>query len=222
MYDDLKSGFEHHFIQPCYIDSATIEENGIFFQETEQLVKFNLAGDCHCKHTNGWEFYENSRHGTEWRHGFYMSSIHYLSREYRAICISYHYGQKHAIELERATSTIQLCQSNRLNVQHHIVDLSPAMSLFDSALTTKGQDVPEGHYEETQMKQTVVPNRNAIFASILYGFALSEAKRTNEEVVLALGVHSGDHAIYPDCRPEFYQALQEAFEVGNWESDLVI
>ena len=51
------------------------------------------------------------------------------------------------------------------------------------------------------MKQTVVPNRNAIFASILYGFALSEAKRTNEEVVLALGVHSGDHAIYPDCRP---------------------
>tara|TARA_B100000683_G_scaffold87763_1_gene86654 strand:+ start:17167 stop:17961 length:795 start_codon:yes stop_codon:yes gene_type:complete len=147
--------------------------------------------------------------------------LHYLSRDYRAICISYQYGQKHAIELERATSTIHLCQSKGLDVQHHIVDLSPAMSLFDSALTSKGQEVPEGHYEEDQMKQTVVPNRNAIFASILYGFALSEAKRTNEEVVLALGVHSGDHAIYPDCRPEFYQALQAAFEVGNWESELV-
>ena len=147
--------------------------------------------------------------------------MHYLSRDYRAICISYHYGQKHAIELERASSTIHLCQSRGLDVQHHIVDLSPAMSLFDSALTSKEQDVPEGHYEEEQMKQTVVPNRNAIFASILYGFALSEAKRTNEEVVLALGRHSGDHAIYPDCRPEFYQALQAAFEVGNWESELV-
>ena len=147
--------------------------------------------------------------------------MHYLSRDYRAICISYHYGQKHAIELERATSTIELCQSKGLDVNHHIVDLSPAMSLFNSALTSKGQDVPEGHYEEAQMKQTVVPNRNAIFASILYGFALSEAKRTNEEVVLALGVHSGDHAIYPDCRPEFYQALQAAFELGNWESELV-
>lgn len=147
--------------------------------------------------------------------------MHYLSRGYRAICISYQYGQKHGIELERATSTIHLCHSNELDVQHHIVDLSPAMSLFDSALTSEDQNVPEGHYEEDQMKQTVVPNRNAIFASILYGFALSEARRTDKEVVLALGVHSGDHAIYPDCRPEFYQALQGAFEVGNWDSEFV-
>ncbi len=147
--------------------------------------------------------------------------MHYLARDYRAICISYRYGQKHSIEIEKASSTILLCQNKGLNVQHHIVDLSPAMSLFDSALTSSEQDVPLGHYEEVQMKQTVVPNRNAIFASILYGFALSEAKRSGEEVVLALGVHSGDHAIYPDCRPEFYQALQSAFEIGNWESDLV-
>ncbi|MEC8589082.1 MAG: 7-cyano-7-deazaguanine synthase, partial [Candidatus Thermoplasmatota archaeon] len=88
-------------------------------------------------------------------------------------------------------------------------------------LTSGEQDVPLGHYEENQMKLTVVPNRNAIFASILYGFALSEAKRTEQNVVLALGVHSGDHAIYPDCRPEFYEALQSAFELGNWDSDMV-
>lgn len=147
--------------------------------------------------------------------------MHYLAQEYRAICISYHYGQKHSIEIEKASSTVSLCKSRGLDVQHHIVDLSPAMSLFDSALTSSEQDVPLGHYEESQMKQTVVPNRNAIFASILYGFALSEAKRTGRKVVLALGVHSGDHAIYPDCRPEFYQALQSAFEIGNWESDMV-
>ena len=71
------------------------------------------------------------------------------------------------------------------------------------------------------MKLTVVPNRNAIFASILYGFALSKAKQSGENVVLALGVHSGDHAIYPDCRPEFYQSLHEAFKIGNWDHDLV-
>ena len=147
--------------------------------------------------------------------------MHYLAQDYRAICISYNYGQKHSIEIERASSTVTLCQGKGFDVQHHIVDLSPAMSLFDSALTSKEQDVPLGHYEESQMKKTVVPNRNAIFASILYGFALSEAKRTQQNVVLALGVHSGDHAIYPDCRPEFYQALQSAFQIGNWESEMV-
>ena len=147
--------------------------------------------------------------------------MHYLAQDYRAICISYHYGQKHSIEIERACATVTLCQGKGLDVQHHIVDLSPAMSLFDSALTSGDQDVPLGHYEEDQMKQTVVPNRNAIFASILYGFALSEAKRKGGKVVLALGVHSGDHAIYPDCRPEFYQALQSAFEIGNWDSEMV-
>ena len=71
------------------------------------------------------------------------------------------------------------------------------------------------------MKLTVLPNRNAIFASILYGFALSKAKQSREKVVLALGVHSGDHAIYPDCRPEFYQSLHEAFKIGNWDHELV-
>jgi len=147
--------------------------------------------------------------------------MHYLARDYRAICISYHYGQKHSIEIERAKSTIELCKAKGFDVNHHVVDLSPAMALFDSALTSSDQEVPLGHYEETQMKQTVVPNRNAIFASILYGLALSEAKKTDERVILALGVHSGDHAIYPDCRPEFYKALQSAFEIGNWESELV-
>ena len=71
------------------------------------------------------------------------------------------------------------------------------------------------------MKQTVVPNRNAIFASILYGYALSVALREESEVVIALGVHSGDHAIYPDCRPEFYRALEHAFSIGNWGSEQV-
>ena len=71
------------------------------------------------------------------------------------------------------------------------------------------------------MKQTVVPNRNAIFSSILYGYALSVSAKENVDVSVTLGVHSGDHAIYPDCRPEFYDALMRAFETGNWGSERV-
>ncbi|PDH27626.1 MAG: 7-cyano-7-deazaguanine synthase [Marine Group II euryarchaeote MED-G33] len=144
-----------------------------------------------------------------------------LADGYKVSCLSYNYGQKHSIELERAEANIAYLASNGIEVEHRIADLSSAMGIFHSALTTEGYDVPEGHYEEEQMKQTVVPNRNAIFASILYGYALSIALREECDVVIALGVHSGDHAIYPDCRPEFYDAISNAFEVGNWDSEKV-
>ena len=71
------------------------------------------------------------------------------------------------------------------------------------------------------MKQTVVPNRNAIFSSILYGMGLSISQIEDCDVIIALGVHSGDHAIYPDCRPEFYNALSSAFSIGNWDSERI-
>jgi 7-cyano-7-deazaguanine synthase len=144
-----------------------------------------------------------------------------LAEGYRVSCLSYNYGQKHSIELERASANISYLSKNGYNIDHRIADLSSAMGIFHSALTTDGFDVPEGHYEQEQMKQTVVPNRNAIFASILYGYALSAAIREETEVIIALGVHSGDHAIYPDCRPEFYKAIEHAFNIGNWDSNLV-
>ena len=144
-----------------------------------------------------------------------------LADGYKVSCLSYNYGQKHSIELERAEANIAYLASNEIEVEHRIADLSSAMGIFHSALTTEGYEVPEGHYEEDQMKQTVVPNRNAIFSSILYGYALSIALREECDVVIALGVHSGDHAIYPDCRPEFYDAISHAFEVGNWDSEKV-
>ena len=71
------------------------------------------------------------------------------------------------------------------------------------------------------MKATVVPNRNALFASLLYGTALSIANAQQADVEVVLGVHSGDHAIYPDCRPEFYVALEHAFAIGNWDSERI-
>ena len=144
-----------------------------------------------------------------------------LARGSEVTCISYDYGQKHVIELDRASANIDYLSSKGYVIEHFVVDLSSAMSLFDSSLTDSERLIPEGHYEEEQMKQTVVPNRNAIFSSILYGYALSVSAKENVDVSVTLGVHSGDHAIYPDCRPEFYDALMHAFETGNWGSERV-
>ncbi len=135
--------------------------------------------------------------------------------------ISFDYGQKHVVELERARANIRYLADWGHEVQHQVIDLTSAMSSFHSALTDDAVEIPTGHYEEEQMKQTVVPNRNAIFASILYGHALSIALREKVNIEIALGVHSGDHAIYPDCRPQFYSALAHAFEIGNWDSEFV-
>ena len=144
-----------------------------------------------------------------------------LADSYEVNAISYNYGQKHLVEIQRAQANLTYLAKNGYHVNHQVIDLTSAMSSFHSALTDDSIQVPEGHYEEEQMKQTVVPNRNAIFASILYGHALSIAIRDKVNVEIALGVHSGDHAIYPDCRPDFYQALSQAFEIGNWDSEFV-
>ena len=144
-----------------------------------------------------------------------------LADGYEVSCISYDYGQKHVVELERAKANIAYLSGKGISVEHRILDLSGVMGIFHSALTNDEIDVPEGHYEENQMKTTVVPNRNAIFSSILYGYALSIATKEDTDVIIALGVHSGDHAIYPDCRPEFYDSLGKSFALGNWDSERI-
>ena len=135
--------------------------------------------------------------------------------------LSFDYGQKHKIELEKLQSNLVLLRSKGFQIRHAVVDLSVLGTLFHSSLTTGSRSSPEGHYAEDSMKETVVPNRNAIFSSIIYGYALSLAKENECETSICLGVHSGDHAIYPDCRPEFYSAISQAFRVGNWDNELV-
>ncbi|MDE0953916.1 MAG: peptide-methionine (R)-S-oxide reductase MsrB [Candidatus Poseidoniales archaeon] len=147
--------------------------------------------------------------------------IHLLANNYDVDCISFRYGQKHVIEIEKAGKNIHYLSKRGFKVNHIIVDLSSVMSIFHSALTTEELVIPEGHYEEEQMKATVVPNRNAIFSSIIYGYALSIVSKERKKVKIALGVHSGDHAIYPDCRPEFYESLEYSFKIGNWDSEMV-
>ncbi len=135
--------------------------------------------------------------------------------------LSFDYGQKHKIELSRLKKNLAYLRENGIEVDSQILDMSKLGSLFHSALTDSNWTVPTGHYEQETMKQTVVPNRNAIFSSIAYGYALSIAVQEDAEVDFSLGVHSGDHAIYPDCRPEFYEAIFNAFKIGNWDSEKV-
>jgi 7-cyano-7-deazaguanine synthase len=158
-------------------------------------------------------------------------------KEYDTVtAISFDYGQKHRVELERAQSLVDYIDStllasyklggvNYINqkgpVKYRQIQLNGLVDLLDSALVTGGEDVPEGHYAEDNMKATVVPNRNKIFASITQAVALSVANRTGETCDIAMGIHAGDHAIYPDCRQEFRDADDAAFRIGNWEAERV-
>lgn len=135
--------------------------------------------------------------------------------------ISFDYGQKHRVELERAQSLINYLADNGHKVNYRQIKLDGLVDLLDSALVQGGDDVPEGHYEQDNMKETVVPNRNKMFASITQAVALSIANKTEETCDIALGIHAGDHAVYPDCRQEFRDADDAAFRMGNWDADRV-
>ena len=142
-------------------------------------------------------------------------------KEYDSVtAISFDYGQKHRVELERAQSLVDyLCY--KYDINYRVIKLDGLTDLLNSTLVTGGDEVPEGHYAEENMKATVVPNRNKIFSSIVQAVALSIADKTGENCDIALGIHSGDHAVYPDTTEEFRQADTHAFRVGNWGSEKV-
>jgi len=142
--------------------------------------------------------------------------------EYKTVtALSFDYGQKHRVELDRAQSLIDYLSSNGYKVNYKQIKLDGLVDLLDSSLVAGGDEVPEGHYAEDNMKATVVPNRNKIFASIIQAVALSIANKTEENTDIALGIHAGDHSIYPDCRQEFRDADDDAFRLGNWEAERV-
>ncbi|MBC2605291.1 7-cyano-7-deazaguanine synthase QueC [Pelagicoccus albus] len=121
--------------------------------------------------------------------------------------LSVNYGQKHSKELDVAAA---YCRE--LGIEHRVADLSGLQGIFGkSSLTNSDEDVPEGHYEEDQMKSTVVPNRNMILLAIATSWAVSL-----EAESVAYAAHGGDHAIYPDCREEFANALDKAIRLCDW------
>ena len=148
--------------------------------------------------------------------------LHLLANDYQVTALSFDYGQKHHIELKRAAELIEyLEEKGHHSVKYQCITLIGLKELLNSNLIKGGNDVPEGHYEEDNMKDTVVPNRNKIFSSIIQAVALSIANEKKCNVDIAMGIHAGDHAIYPDCRQEFRDADYEAFKQGNWEADKV-
>lgn len=130
-------------------------------------------------------------------------TIHYNQNPTAVI---FSYGSKHN-EYENKKA-IELCQYYEVNFQR--LDISPIFTSFKSDLLMNGGPIPEGHYEEESMNATVVPARNIIFVSILAGLAESAGAET-----VCLGIHAGDHAIYPDCRPGFFYAMHRALGLGT-------
>lgn len=122
-------------------------------------------------------------------------------------CLSFDYGSKHnALEIPFAGF-----HAKKLGIPHHVVSLDFMDRLFKSDLLKSGGEIPDGHYAEESMKQTVVPFRNGIMLSVAAGFAESIGA---DGVVIA--AHSGDHAIYPDCREGFMQAMGDAMRQGTY------
>jgi len=134
--------------------------------------------------------------------------LHHLRAEGHALrTLSVHYGQKHARELDHAAA-----QAARLGIEHRMADLRPITPLLGaSSLTSADTAVPQGHYAEESMKATVVPNRNMLLLALATSWAIS--LRADG---IAYAAHSGDHTIYPDCRPEFAEAMARAIGLADW------
>ena len=129
---------------------------------------------------------------------------YYIEEGAEVHCCSFYYGSKHGrFELQASEKIAKYYKQRYIHTYHWLFDLSFVFKGFTSSLLISGSEIPEGHYEADSMKQTVVPGRNLIFASIMAGLAESI-----EAEVISLGVHSGDHHIYPDCRPEFIKSLR--------------
>jgi 7-cyano-7-deazaguanine synthase len=122
--------------------------------------------------------------------------------------LSFDYGQRHVKELACAS---KVCK--RLGVNHKVVDISSINQLLAGSSLTNDIEIPEGHYEAESMKSTVVPNRNMVLISLAVAYAVSVGA---EQVYY--GAHSGDHAIYPDCRPEFVEKMNDVCKIANYES----
>jgi len=122
--------------------------------------------------------------------------------------LTFDYGQRHVKEIEYASN---VCKS--LKVNHKVIDISAINQLLAGSSLTDDIDIPQGHYEAESMKSTVVPNRNMILLSLAVGYAVSTGASQ-----VYYGAHSGDHAIYPDCRPEFVMKMNDVCKIANYES----
>ena len=135
-------------------------------------------------------------------------TLDYLNDKSNTIkAITFNYGQRHLKEIEYAK---KFCID--YEIEHKIINLDSITQCLEDSALTSNIEVPEGHYQDKNMRLTVVPNRNMIMASIAAAWAISI-----KYDAIALGVHSGDHAIYPDCRDVFIAVLEKTINLGNYK-----
>ena len=137
-----------------------------------------------------------------------VAALHWARREHTPVAVmTFDYGAKHnAREIPFAAEHARL-----LGIRHEVVTLDFIDRLFTSDLLRGGGEIPEGHYEDGNMRSTVVPFRNAILLAVACGFAESTGAEG-----LVIAAHGGDHAIYPDCREEFMRAMGDAMRLGTY------
>ena len=145
--------------------------------------------------------------------GLDSTTLLYEYKESIALAVTFDYGSKHnAREISYAEENCK-----RLGIKHLIVPLGFIGQYFKSDLLLGGGEIPEGSYADENMHSTVVPFRNGIMLAVAAGLAESYGLDT-----VLLANHSGDHAIYPDCRPEFVEAMDRAVQAGTYEGIRVV
>lgn len=136
-----------------------------------------------------------------------VTLLHYR-KDRIALAVSFDYGSNHnAREIECARK-----QCEMLGIEHLVIPLEFMGKYFKSSLLEGAEKIPEGHYADDNMKSTVVPFRNGIMLSIACGLAESRGL-----LHVMMANHGGDHAIYPDCRPEFVASMSDAMRNGTYE-----
>jgi len=140
--------------------------------------------------------------------GLDSTTLLYEQRERIALAITFDYGSNHAA---RETACAQY-HCRQLGIEHLVIDLGFMGRYFVSALTSGADAIPDGNYTESNMRSTVVPFRNGIMLSVACGMAESRGLRR-----VLMANHGGDHAIYPDCRPQFVSAMSAAMQAGTYE-----
>ncbi len=139
-----------------------------------------------------------------------VTALYQAAKDYNVLgTLSFDYGSKH----NHKEIPFAKYHAEKLGVPHQTIEAKFIENLFDSALLKNEEEIPEGHYADEVMKKTVVPFRNGIMLAIACGYAESIGA---QGVVIA--AHSGDHAIYPDCRNDFMEAMAAAMKLGTYEN----
>ena len=146
--------------------------------------------------------------------------LNLLRNGYNPHIVNFNYGSKqNKLELKGLKKNLNYLKKKGYNIDYQTINISSEMKDLYSSLTINNLEVAEGKYTRETEEDIFVPNRNAIFASIIFAKALTIYKDTQNDVSICMGIHGGEHDLYPDCTPEFFNSLFESFQKGNFHSE---